>query len=192
MLKSPKLLTPYDIEKPLVLPCNASPVRVGAVLAHQTKDGSDRPIGYASRAITTTEQMYAQIDKEALAIVYGIKRCYQYRNHIIHTDHKPLMYLFNENRSIPATASARIQRWALTISGYTYQIRHRTGTKLGNPDGFSRRLQLEPLESLTAMIYVRVGPNKGTCPVDHLHIPPRCTQWLKQECKRSLEKRMFL
>ena len=140
-LKSPQLLTPYDTEKPLVLACDASPVGVGAVLAHRMEDGSDRPIGYASRALTLTERKYAQIDKEALAIVYGIKRFHQYlygRNFIIHTDHKPLMYLFNENRSIPATASARVQRWALTISGYTYQIQHRSGTKLGNADGLSR------------------------------------------------------
>ena len=140
-LKSPQLLIPYDTEKPLVLACDASPVGVGAVLAHRLEDGNDRPIGYASRALTTTERKYAQIDKEALAIVYGIKRFHQYlygRNFIIHTDHKPLMYLFNENRSIPATASARVQRWALAISGYTYQIQHRSGTKLGNADGLSR------------------------------------------------------
>ena len=107
-MKSPQLLIPYDTEKPLVLACDASPVGVGAVLAHRLEDGSDRPIGYASRALTTTEHKYAQIDKEALAKVYGIKRFHQYlygRNFIIHTDHKPLMYLFNENRSIAATAS---------------------------------------------------------------------------------------
>ena len=48
------------------------------------------------------------------------------------------MYLFSENRLIPATASARVQRWALTLSGYNYQIEHRPGTKLGNADGLSR------------------------------------------------------
>ena len=138
-LKSPQLLIPYDTEKPLVLACDASPV---VLLAHRLEDGSDRPIGYASRALTTTDRKYAQIDKEALAIVYGIKNVftniYMVVIFIIHTDHKPVMYLFNENRSIPPTASARIQRWALAISGYTYQIQHRSGTKLGNADGLSR------------------------------------------------------
>ena len=73
--------------------------------------------------------------------MYGVKRFHQYlygRNFTIHTDHKPLMYLFSENRLIPATASARVQRWALTLSGYNYQIQHRPGKTLGNADGLSR------------------------------------------------------
>ena len=54
------------------------------------------------------------------------------------TDHKPLIYLFGEHRGISATASARIQRWALTLSGYQYSIIHRPGQRLGNADGLSR------------------------------------------------------
>lgn len=56
----------------------------------------------------------------------------------IYSDHKPLMYLFSENRAIPANASARVQRWALTLSGYQYTIQHRPGSQLGNADGLSR------------------------------------------------------
>ena len=35
-------------------------------------------------------------------------------------------------------ASARILRWALTLSAYQYTICHKSGTEIGNADGLSR------------------------------------------------------
>lgn len=52
-----------------------------------------QPIAYISRALTPTEQRYAQIEKECLAIVYALERFHQYtfgRNVVVHSDHKPL------------------------------------------------------------------------------------------------------
>ena len=82
-----------------------------------------------------------QINKEALAIVFGVKRYHKYlfgRRFMIYTDHKPLMYIFDEHKTISATPSARVQRWVLTLSGYHYSIAHRPGHPLGNADGLSR------------------------------------------------------
>ena len=78
LLSSAPLHTHYDPEKQLILSCDASPYGVGAVLSHRFEDNSKRPIAYASRTLSPAEQKYAQLDKEALSIVFGVKRFHQY------------------------------------------------------------------------------------------------------------------
>lgn len=140
-LTSPCLLVHFDPRKELVLSCDASPYGVGAVLSHREEDGSDRPVAYASRSLSPAERKYAQLEKEGLAIVFGVKKFHQYllgRKFTILSDHKPLRHLFSESRPIPPMASARIQRWALTLSAYDYGIEYRPGDKHSNANVLSR------------------------------------------------------
>ena len=78
LLLSPNLLVHFDGDKSIVLACDASPYRVGAVFSHCVKDGTDRPIAFASRTLAPVEKCYTHLDKEALAIVLGVKHFHQY------------------------------------------------------------------------------------------------------------------
>ena len=135
------VLVHYNQDLPLILECDASPYGVGAVLSHEMEDGSTKPVSFASRSLTPTEKRYAHLDKEALAIIFGVKRFHLYlagRKFSIVSDHRPLQYLFAETKPVPAMASARIQRWALTLSAYDYTIRYKPGPQNANADLFSR------------------------------------------------------
>ena len=48
------------------------------------------------------------------------------------------MGLFKAEKAVPAMASPRIQRWALLLAAYDYELAHREGSKHGNADGLSR------------------------------------------------------
>jgi len=57
------------------------------------EDGHDKPIAFSSRTLAHTERKYSQLEKEGLAVVFGVKRFHQYlygREFIILSDHKPL------------------------------------------------------------------------------------------------------
>ena len=141
LLQSTDLLVHFDPEKELVLATDASDYGVGAVLSHKMKNGTERPIGYVSRSLQEAERKYSTLEKEALAIIFGVKKFHQFlygHRFIIKTDHKPLEGLLNEKKGIPSQAAPRIQRWALTLSSYEYEISYKAGQTNGNADGLSR------------------------------------------------------
>ena len=76
------------------------------------EDGTERPIAFASHSLSTAEKNYSQIDKEALGIVWSVKKffAYLYGHHFtLITDHKPLTSIFHPAKSLPALSAARLQ-----------------------------------------------------------------------------------
>ena len=72
-LTSKTLLVQYDPSKRLRLACDASSYGLGSVLFHEFENGDERPISYASRAMNKSERNYAQIEHEALSLIFGVK-----------------------------------------------------------------------------------------------------------------------
>ncbi|XP_064465302.1 uncharacterized protein K02A2.6-like [Ornithodoros turicata] len=140
MLSAP-ILAHFDPAKPLYLSCDASPYGVGAVISQKEADGRERPIAFASRSLSEAEQRYSQLDKEALALVFGTERFHQYLWGMFfraYTDHKPLLGLLGANKPIPVQASPRLVRWALKLSTYQYELLYKPGRDLLHADALSR------------------------------------------------------
>lgn len=147
MMTSDQVLVFYDPEKPVTLATDASPHGLGAVLSHSMPDGSEKPIAFASRTLGSAEKKYSQIDKEALGIVWGVKKFHTYlyrRKFTLLTDHQPLVSIFHPEKGVLVTTAARLQRYALYLSGFQYDIHYKSTKKHCNADALSRLLVVNP------------------------------------------------
>ena len=133
MLCKDTVLAHFDPSCKIGIACDAS--EVGLVLFHGYPDGSERPIANASKTHTDTQRRYSQIQKEALAIVFALRKF-----HLFLYGHKPLLALFGQSKSTPALAANRLARWALMLSQYDYTIEYRKTSEHSNADVLSRLL----------------------------------------------------
>ena len=123
----------YDVDADTVLGCDASSHGLGACIMQKGK-----PIAYASRSLTPTQQQYAQIEKELLAIVFGCERLRQYiygKEIIVLTDHKPLLSIFNKPLQ---ECPKRTQRLLLRLQCFNLTLKFVPGKELYIPDMLSR------------------------------------------------------
>ena len=156
-IASDLVLTHFNPALPLHLASDASPYGIGAVMPHVLLNGPERPLAFASRTLSTAERNYAQIDKEALAIVWAVRKFHTYlygRDFVLVTDHKPLTAIFNPEMDLPAMTAARLQRNALFLTEHRYSIEYRNTHKHANADGLSR-LRLAS-NAASHLVYVEV------------------------------------
>lgn len=137
---SERVLAKFDPKLPLILATDASPVGISAVLSHII-EGEERPIAFASRALTKSEKNYSQLDKEATAIYWAFHKFYIYiygRKFTLITDNKPLFHIFGAKQKLPNITASRLIRYAMFLTGFDYDIKHRQSKDHANADYLSR------------------------------------------------------
>ncbi|XP_038074478.1 uncharacterized protein LOC119742537 [Patiria miniata] len=136
-LSNAPILTLPDFEKQFILRTDASDLGIGAILL-QEQDGVPFPVAFASRKLLSRERAYSSIEKECLALIWGVQKyqSYLYGNHfVVETDHQPLAYIQKAK-----VANSRIMRWALALQPYRMTIVAIKGTDNVGADFLSRNV----------------------------------------------------
>ena len=98
MVTSRPVLAYYEFKLPRQVSSDSSKLGLGAVLEHKHEE-EWKPVAFASRAMTQSEQHYAQIKKETLATVFACELFHEYiygQKVIIRSNHKPLKAIFSK------------------------------------------------------------------------------------------------
>ncbi|XP_055714357.1 uncharacterized protein K02A2.6-like [Phlebotomus papatasi] len=141
ILGSELLLTHYNPQLPILVASDASSHAIGCVAYHEFPDGTQKSFYHASRKLTDTESRYSQIEKEALGIIFAVKKFHRFiygRQFTLLTDHKPLVSIFGNHKGIPVHTANRLQRWALILLAYDFTIKYTATDRFGHADILSR------------------------------------------------------
>ena len=172
MITNTPVLTYYNPEENLVIQCDASSKGLGTVLLQ-----NDKPIAFASRALSDTETRYATIEKEMLAVVFSFERFHQYtfgRHTKVISDHKPLEMI---SKKPLCKAPKRLQGMLMKLQNYTYEIIYRPGKTQVIADALSRAFL--PISSDHKISYSEVNM------VNFLPIRDERLEQIKQETERD-------
>ncbi len=148
MICDAPVLAYYDQKVDLCVENDASEHGLGSVIIQKGK-----PIAYASRSLSDPETRYAQIEKEMLALVFGLEKfhCYTYGRPVtVITDHKPLIAIVKKPLS---KAPARLQSLLLRAQKYDYELIFKPGKDIPMADALSRA----PLKEAPALERVEVN-----------------------------------
>lgn len=164
----------FDPTKRTKVSTDASSQGLGAVLLqeHDSTESTEStwcPVAYASRAMTSAERRYAQIEKETLGVVYACEKFREYiygRPTLIETDHKPLISISKKNL---CDTPPRIQRLMLRLQNYDLTFEFTPGKFLVVADALSRAFVRADPDRTTARneqeVEIHVNLIQATIPV---------------------------
>ena len=132
-IMAPASLQYFDGTQPVTILVDASQRGLSAVLLQ-----ANGPVEFASKLLTATESRYSNIEKEMLAVLFGLEKFHYYahgRPVVVESDHKPLEAIFKKHLS---SAPPRIARMMLHIKKYDVQIKYVPGKDIPVADALSR------------------------------------------------------
>ena len=141
-----------DFSQAFRLYTDASTAGLGAILA-QVREGKERIICCASRALNKAEKSYPATKLECLAIVWAVAKFRPYLMAMpfeVFTDHYALQWL-----KTMRTGSALLHRWSAALEEYDFTVRHRPGKIQTHVDGLSR-LPVDPAPPEDTILHIEV------------------------------------
>ena len=159
------LMTHFDPGQKTFIQVDAHVSGLAAVLMQGESPESAKPVACASRATTPVEKRYPQLDLEALAVDFGLRRfryyCVGGPSVTVITDHKPLLGVFRSTR----TGSIRSERIKLRHQDVRYELLWRKGTS--NPADYMSRHSV-PLNLLPKDIRSETAEFEKNCVVSSI------------------------
>ena len=158
------MLRYYNLEEPVTIQCDALQSGLGAALLQ-----NGQPIAYASRALTSAETRYAQIEKELLAIVFACEKFepYVFGRYVVHVemDHKPLEAIVRKPLN---AAPQRLQRMLLRLQKYNLELKYKKGQDMFLADTLSRAY-LPEVNASDFVAELEHVDHKQSLPVSNAH-----------------------
>ena len=121
-----------------------------AVLGQIDEQGREFVCEYFGRALRKNDRNYSVSEKELLAVVEATTRFRIYlasRKFKIFVDHRALIFI----NHLKSPTSPRLQRWAICMSQFSYEIVYKKGSFHSNADGLSR-MPYKPTEVPTPAV----------------------------------------
>lgn len=124
----------FDPKKEVTVSVDSSQSGIGACLMQENK-----PISYASKSLTEAQTRYSQIEKEMLAVLFGLNKFHEFvflhKSLVVETDHKPLISIVRKPIN---KCPARLQRILLQLIKYQFTLKYKRGSELVIADALSR------------------------------------------------------
>ncbi|XP_040176058.1 uncharacterized protein K02A2.6-like [Anopheles arabiensis] len=112
--------------------------------------------------MSATEQRYPVIDKEALAIVWAVKKFFNYlyaRKFTLVTDHKPLTQILHPEKSLPTLCISRMANYADYLAHFNFDVVYRSTNENKNAD-YCSRIPSPSTQSSVNSLSLRRGGNE--------------------------------
>ena len=174
----------FDPTKTTTLEVDSLTKDLGAAIL---QDG--QPVAFASKALNSAQINYPNIDRQMLAVVFGINRFHTYlygRPFRVITDHKPLEMI---SKKPLLRAPPRLQRMLQKIQGYDFTIVYRQGKTMTLADTLLRLpnpkdkgaveldLRVDGIEMTTAEVH--------RCDIDLVNFSQRKQHQLRDQTTRD-------